>query len=193
MQYIFPCKPNRVEKDSPLLHSLNDTPEWAAEVKRNGWRCLAMMDENGKLTLWTRHKTVINDPLVALRELLGAMLPKVTLVDGEVLERRTKQIKGEFYAFDLLWLRGRPVWHLPLTERRKGLEQVIIPDGVHITIPEWRFEDKIGYYEQNIEGEDVEGIVIKRIDSKYMPSFTRCLQHPLWLKLKKKEDHLRAA
>jgi len=44
MQYIFPCKPHRVEKDSPLLHSLNDTPEWAAEVKRNGWRCLAMMD-----------------------------------------------------------------------------------------------------------------------------------------------------
>jgi ATP-dependent DNA ligase len=106
MDYLYPCKPSRLERASSLFLSLNNDPLWVGEAKRNGWRCLAMQDYVGALTLWTRHKTVIPDKLPELRALLAAQLPEGTLVDGELLERRTKQVKGEYYVFDILLLKG---------------------------------------------------------------------------------------
>jgi ATP-dependent DNA ligase len=190
LQYIYPCKPNRLDRESALLQSLDNDPSWIAEVKRNGWRCIARKDDNGRLSLWTRHHALINDPLQELREQLNGQLQPGTMIDGELLERRTKTVKGEYYVFDLMFLTGQSCMHLPLIERHRLLIGAVLPTN-HITIAEQHITDKILLYERSISTEDCEGIVIKRIASKYIGSLTRCEQHPYWLKVKRPEAHTR--
>jgi len=188
MKYYFPCKPNRLSPGSDLFRRLDNDPNWIAEVKKNGWRCLAYK-EGGTLTLWTRHHTTINDPLPDLRALLTEMLPDGCVLDGELLQNRTKQVKGVYYVFDLLMLEGAPTTGLPLWNRRQLLETVVTPTGP-ITLATQYQIGKVKLYHDSIEGEANEGIVLKHINSTYNASESRCLQNPHWLKVKRVENHV---
>jgi ATP-dependent DNA ligase len=126
MKYWFPCKPNRLSPTSELFNRLDNDAGWIAEVKKNVWRCLAYK-EGGALTLWTRHHTTINDPLPQLRGLLTEMLPDGCVIDGELLQNRTKAIKGVYYVFDLLAVDGASVMNLALWRRRQLLAAILAP------------------------------------------------------------------
>jgi len=190
MKYWFPCKPNRLSAGSDLFTRLDNDTGWIAEVKKNGWRCLAYK-EGGALTLWTRHHTTINDPLPELRGLLTDMLPDGCVLDGELLHNRTKEIKGVYYVFDLLMLEGAPTTSLPLWNRRQLLEAFIelVPTGSIELAAQYRI-GKVKLYHDSIEGEANEGIVLKQITSTYNASESRCLQNPHWLKVKRVENHV---
>jgi ATP-dependent DNA ligase len=190
MKYYFPCKPNRLSATSNLFTRLDNDAGWIAEVKKNGWRCLAYK-EGGALTLWTRHHTTINDPLPELRGLLTEMLPDGCVIDGELLQNRTKEIKGVYYVFDLLMLDGAPITGLPLWNRRQLLEATVTPTGPIELATQHRI-GKVKLYHDSIEGEANEGIVLKHIDSTYNASESRCLQNPYWLKVKRVENHVYA-
>ncbi|MGD0659484.1 MAG: hypothetical protein ABSD38_15590 [Syntrophorhabdales bacterium] len=190
MKYWFPCKPNRLSAGSDLFTRLDNDTGWIAEVKKNGWRCLAYK-EGGALTLWTRHHTTINDPLPELRGLLTEVLPDGCVLDGELLHNRTKEIKGVYYVFDLLMLEGAPTTSLPLWNRRQLLEAFIelVPTGSIELAAQYRI-GKVKLYHDSIEGEANEGIVLKQITSTYNASESRCLQNPHWLKVKRVENHV---
>jgi len=187
VKYLFPCKPNRIWHGE-FLDRLDDDEGWVAEVKKNGWRCLPMRTTNldpNPLTLWTRHHTVVSDALPALRSALANILPDNTLLDGELIDKRTKDVKGLLYLFDVIWYNGKLVTGLPLVERRKILDD-IVGDEVgkgNIIIPKWHYTNKKELYEQALKDGD-EGIVIKKLDSPYITGLTSCPQHPQWLKLK---------
>lgn len=119
MNYVYPCKPNRIYPNSAFFNRLDNDPAWIAEVKKNGWRCLAAKDNT--LTLWTRHHTTIKDRLPELRAILDR-LPPGTVLDGELLQNRTKQIKGVYYVFDIIQYEGKSVAVYPLYARRPILE-----------------------------------------------------------------------
>jgi len=79
-----------------------------------------------------------------------------------------------------------------LKQRRKILE------GIYDTIAQEKIKlskwHHIGFeklYADSIQGEINEGIVIKRIDSKYPISYDKCMQNPQWLKVKKDGEHLK--
>jgi ATP-dependent DNA ligase len=188
MKYYFPCKPNRLSPGSNLFNQLDNDTGWIAEVKKNGWRCLAYK-EGGTLTLWTRHHTTINDLLPELRGLLTKVLPDRCVLDGELLQNRTKGVKGVYYVFDLLMLEGAPTTGLPLWNRRQLLETVVTPTGP-ITLATQYQIGKVKLYHDSIEGEANEGIVLKHINSTYNASESRCLQNPHWLKVKRVENHV---
>ena len=190
MNYYFPCKPNTLNPASPLLDALDRDINWVAEVKKNGWRALPTKDESGNLTIWTRHKTLIKDPAPELREALAEMMPPGTILDGEFINNRTKGIKGKLYLFDIIVLEGRLLVDLPLRERRQILEGVVV-EGPHIELAKQVRVGKKQLYYQSIEGEENEGIVIKRLDSKYLASEKSCPQHPYWLKVKRVEKHIK--
>jgi len=182
MKYLYPCKPNPLSPESRYFGLLDNDVRWIAEVKKNGWRCLVEKSA-GKVVLWTRHGTQIPEPVPELRESLRG-LPDDTVLDGEFVHYRTRTVKGALYLFDILSLEGEPLVNLPLSERRKALESVL--SGIHTV--ELARQVRVGkkmLYSESIEGDENEGIVLKRLDSRYPASETRCLQNPFWLKVKK--------
>jgi len=191
MPYWFPCKPNRLSPTSELFKRLDNDADWVAEVKKNGWRCLAYK-EGGVLTLWTRHHTTINAPLPDIRSLLTKILPDRCVIDGELIENRTKRIKGVYYVFDILALNGTSILNLPLWERRRLLEPILKMSerGGPIELARQYRIGKVKLYHDSISGEENEGIVLKQINSIYNANERRCLQNPYWLKVKRLEKHI---
>jgi ATP-dependent DNA ligase len=185
MKYYFPCKPNPLSPTSPFFDELDRDTAWVAEVKKNGWRCLVYRDSG--LVLWTRHHTTIDEPVPELRERLMAV-PDQTVLDSEFLHHRTAGIKGFLYLFDILVWKGKVLINLPLQERRKYLEGAIEPDA-SIEIAHQVRIGKKQLFTQAIRQESDEGIVLKKLDSRYLVSESRCLQHPFWLKVKRPETH----
>jgi bifunctional non-homologous end joining protein LigD len=190
MPYWFPCKPNRLSPTSELFKRLDNDRNWIAEVKKNGWRCLAYK-EGGALTLWTRHHTTINAPLPDIRSLLVKILPDRCVIDGELIENRTKGIKGVYYVFDILALNGTFL-NLPLRERRRLLEPILKVSemGGPIELARQYQIGKVKLYHNSISGEENEGVVLKHVNSPYNASPARCLQNPYWLKVKRLEKHI---
>jgi ATP-dependent DNA ligase len=191
MPYWFPCKPNRLSPTSELFKRLDNDAGWVAEVKKNGWHCLAYK-ESGALTLWTRHHTTINAPLPGIRSLLTKILPDKCVIDGELIENRTKGIKGVYYVFDILVLSGTSILNLPLWERRRLLEPILKMSerGGPIELARQYRIGKVKLYHDSISGEENEGIVLKQINSIYNANERRCLQNPYWLKVKRLEKHI---
>lgn len=186
VKYLYPCKPNWIWPGE-YLDRLDNDPQWVAEVKRNGWRCLVEKDYDGVLRLWTRHKTLIPDALAALRAALADLVPMGTELDGELIDKRTKNIKGQLVLFDIIYYRGQLVTDSPLYKRRLILESIVPNNaetqrkGIHL--PTWHITGKKELYAETIKNGD-EGIVIKKLDSKYITGATNCPQNPMWLKLK---------
>lgn len=180
MQYVFPNLPNWIEPSSVD----NYKPHYVAEVKKNGWRCLGWKKKEG-LELWTRRKTIIPDSLPKTREYLS-QLPDGTIIDGELLDKRTKDIKDHYYAFDILFLEGKPVMHLPYVARRELLEVTIAKYGVWVELAK---PIQLGFsalYDLAVKNGD-EGIVIKHTKSKYLVGLSDCPHNPKWFKAKRAE------
>ena len=179
-KYIFPNLPTWVDHSSVD----NYKPHYIAEVKKNGWRCLAWRSKEG-LELWTRRKTLIKDPLPKTREFL-MQLPYNTIVDGELLDKRTKDIKDHYYAFDVLYIEGKSVMHLPWTARREKLENLVAQYGIWVELSKpVQFGFSTLYKQAVAEGD--EGIVIKGVNSKYLIGLTECQHNPNWWKAKRQE------
>ena len=188
MNYVYPCKPNWLAPNSSFFGMLDNDERWVAELKKNGWRC-EVYKYDGKITLYTRDKALITDKLPRLREYLRSIVPENTILDGELIHNRTKNIKELFYAFDVLKYKGISLINQPFSERRKCLESMKLGlDGV-VEVAEQYTKNKIAVYQEAIKTPVNEGIVMKRLDSKYLSSFSSCLQNPHWMKVKRIEEY----
>lgn len=188
VNYLYPCAPNRLQADNPRLESIDKDPHWIAERKMNGWRCLVIRQEEGAPVLWTRHHTLIEFPVPELRSDLADQVPPCSIIDGEILENRTKELKGIFYAFDVLLADNCLLTGRTWLQRRGLLEQIIRPTGA-IMLSEPVNVGKRRLYEMCIQEPGCEGIVLKHKDSLYTAGFQKCLTNPLWIKVKKDEPH----
>lgn len=180
MIYIYPNKPNWIDKQDIKLY---EKPNWIAERKKNGWRCLAYRNQNN-LELWTRHHTLIPDLLPKTRSLL-MQLTLDTVIDGELIDKRTKDVKDEYYAFDILFFEGKPLVNVPWKERRKILENLNLIVGMELSEP--INLGKRMLYDMAVKDGD-EGIVLKEINSTYIVDLKSCQNNPLWLKAKRPES-----
>jgi ATP-dependent DNA ligase len=180
VKYCYPNLPNWI--DAKTVD--NYKPYYIAEKKKNGWRCLAWRKKEG-LELWTRRNTLIKDPLPKTRDLL-MNLPEGTIIDGELLDKRTKEIKDHYYAFDVLFHEGKSVMNLAWKDRREILEKIIAQYSIWVELAE---PIQLGFstlYDVAVEKGD-EGIVIKGINSKYVVDLKSCPHNPSWFKAKRPE------
>lgn len=184
MTYFYPNAPNFIEPG--MLSEFDRNPAYIAERKKNGWRCLAIKAA-GSLLLWTRHHTLIPDPLPLTRSAL-ADLPNETIIDGELIDRRTKGTKDTYYAFDILMLSGRLLFGLEWRERRRLLEKTV--GGMDVMLSEPINTGKELLYALAIADGD-EGIVLKNIHSRYIMSQRKCEPNPFWMKAKQVERSVR--
>src|SRR6478736_5246206 len=92
-------------------------PDWIFERKYDGIRLLAYK-RGDDVRLYSRNRLPQNLPAVAKAV---ALLPHGELIlDGEAMWSE----EGGYHVFDVLWIDGRDVTHLPLMERRSILESL---------------------------------------------------------------------
>ncbi|MEM9610058.1 MAG: DNA ligase, partial [Actinomycetota bacterium] len=175
---------------------------WWSEIKWDGIRAIVRIDGDGGWGVWTRNgidRTVAWPELAGLVEQFGSTS---AVLDGELVvldgdgrpdfgliqhrmhtsraadaERLAEELPVTLLAFDLLELGEQSLVDLPLRERRRLLEALEL-DG-----PAWRTSpvypdgaDLLAVAEER----GLEGIVVKRADSRYRPG----RRSPDWRKVK---------
>ena len=181
---------------TPMLAAPGEQPrhhreEWAVEMKWDGVRALAFI-ENGRLRLISRTGKDITATYPEIAGLGHAIGHKQALLDGEIVAfidgrpdfealqprmhvssptqaARLAQLTPVTYlAFDVLQLDGRPLTALPYTDRRDILTPLVPNGGWWLCPPSFPGED-LDAVLAAAAANGLEGIVAKRLDSRYEP------------------------
>jgi bifunctional non-homologous end joining protein LigD len=169
----------KIDPIVPVLRSapFND-PAWLFEPKYDGFRGMVYLTRKC-CTIYSKR----GNPMARFRDLgeqLRAELPqREVILDGEVIsidqEGRINfwdLMRGRgvfaYAAFDVLWLNGRDLRDLPLTQRKKRLER-LIPAAVGALNRVPCFEDGGRELLEAACRLDLEGIVAKRKVDPYGP------------------------
>ncbi|UYQ94507.1 DNA ligase D [Chitinophaga horti] len=185
---------------SPMLATLVnkpfDEPGWLYEIKWDGYRAVALSNK-GTVELISRNNKSFNDkfyPVHAAVEDWGIN----AIVDGEIcvindegvsnfgnLQNWRSEADGQliYYVFDLLWLDGKDLTGLPLTERRALLAPLVPRDSI-IRLSD-SFSTTATEFLEAAAKMGLEGIIAKKADSLYYPG-ERSRE---WLKLKINKRH----
>lgn len=173
--------------------------QWAAELKWDGMRAVAYL-AGGQMQLRSRAGHDVTPAYPDLAGLLAATRGRQAVLDGEIvalgggirpsfagLQRRMQvqrpaaallaAVPVSYLVFDLLSLDGRPLMACPYEQRRKMLEGLgLQAPGVSVP-PSFPGDGPALLAVSRQQG--LEGIVLKRLGSPYVPGRSR-----LWLKIK---------
>jgi bifunctional non-homologous end joining protein LigD len=190
----------------PMLAKLAPLPAsdagWAVEVKWDGVRAIAYC-QPGRLELQTRNLNPVTDSYPEVRRLSRQLGARDAILDGElvvfdaegrpsfellqqrihqtsaaVVRRRMKTHPVLYMVFDLLYLDGRNLMDEPYSARR-GLLEGLGLEGESWQTPAY----SVGHAKELLAAaaeRDLEGIVLKRLDSRYAPG----KRNGSWLKVK---------
>ncbi len=174
-----------------LIDEPFDDPNWEYEVKWDGYRALAFVDQE-KATLRSRNGNAFDKRFPPVFDAVQAWGIQA-VVDGEIvavndkgmasfnqLQNWRSEADGEllYYVFDLLWYQGKDLMGLPLSERKAILAGLIPADGI-IRGGYSVVGKGIEFYEA-AAALGLEGIIAKRSVSRYLPGE----RSPDWLKIK---------
>ena len=184
-------KPMLATKAPAIFNKAN----WIYELKWDGYRALANI-KDGKVDFYSRNGISFKKKFEEIYEHLKS-IPHDVVLDGEVvvldkegkpqfqkLQNYQKDPSGElrFYVFDILYLNGHDIMHLPLIKRKS-----LIPDVIE-DIPQVYYCEHVesmgkSFFEQAVEN-GMEGVIAKQADSKYIPGS----RSDKWLKIKAMES-----
>jgi len=181
-----------IPRSKPMrLHQLRkpfDSPDWLFELKHDGFRSLAYID-NGRCQLVSRRNLVYKS-FDNLRTAMGKLRVKNAVLDGELIcidpagrsifnELLYRKSEPVFYAFDLLWLNGEDLRTLPLLTRKRKLERLVRSANNESLLYAHHIQEHGTKLFKMICEQNLEGIVGKRKDSIYSASAVRS-----WVKIK---------
>jgi bifunctional non-homologous end joining protein LigD len=176
-------------------------PAWIYEIKFDGYRCMAGI-EDGRVELRTKSGA---DCTAWFPEITAALakIPGTHVIDGEacVLDdmgvsdfdrfqdraRRRRWYPGcdqvTLCAFDLLVHDGRSIMDLPLVERKARLAKLLakVPKQCVLFVGDLPADANL-FRSMLAAGLEIEGVMAKKIDSRYQPG-TRSYD---WRKIKRK-------
>jgi bifunctional non-homologous end joining protein LigD len=180
---------------APMLATLaEDVPRgagWAFEVKWDGYRALAYV-RGSETTLVSRNRNDLTSRFASVANAVSrATKSPDCVLDGEVcaldesgrssfsaMQQGKPGTPIVYYAFDVLEIDGEPLVELPLVERRKRLERLLDKRNRVVRLSE-TFDDGKALYKA-AKQERLEGIMAKRLDSRYVPG----RRSRDWLKIK---------
>ncbi len=164
---------------------------WAFEVKLDGYRCI-VVKRGTEVTLFSRHKKVLNKRFPGVVETL-ALLDGDFVLDGELValdsqgrpsfqlmqNSLSQSLPIYYYAFDLLNRNGELFVKSPLSRRRELLEDLLVAprDPLRLSPLLQAPSEQILAAVRKL---GLEGIVGKRIDSRYEPGE----RSGTWIKLR---------
>ncbi|HEV8083554.1 MAG TPA: DNA ligase D [Chitinophagaceae bacterium] len=203
--YLKKGKSSKFPMDiEPMLATLVDKPidepGWMYEIKWDGYRAIAYINNSfkggelpaGEVDIRSRNNKSFNDKFYPLHAALKAWKINA-IVDGEIavlnekgipdfsgLQSWRSEADGQlvFYLFDILWLEGNDVMGLPLIERRSILRS-IAPDYGMIKLSD-NFDETGTEFFNLADKLGLEGIIAKKATSVYTPG----LRTKEWLKIK---------
>src|SRR5438477_4899278 len=192
--------PSRLE---PMLATLGEhpfsDPNWLFEIKWDGVRALAWIDE-GTLTVRSRAAVDITKRYPELASLPDSLSARHAILDGEIValdsaghsdfqllqermhvrtpsEHLVSQIPVIYFAFDLIYCDGYDLRQAPLLERKQLLSSLLHPSE-RFRYSDHQLERGKELFELAKEN-GLEGIVAKRIESFYVSD-----RSTSWVKLK---------
>ncbi len=187
----------------PMLAKEAEKPfsgrDWIFEIKWDGYRALAYVNEEVSLRSRNNKEIIYNFPeLLELKKLARNMVLDGEIVvikngkaDFQALQERGKAVKEseiqsqairqpvQYVVFDILEKGGKPILDLPLLERKRLLKDSI-REGEHVVLSDFVEEKGEEYYNAALE-RGIEGVMAKRKDSTYQQN----LRTGDWLKIKK--------
>lgn len=162
---------------------------WAFEGKWDGYRLLVDADR-GRVRLRSRSGRDVTGEYPQLRSLAADLAEHHLVLDGEVvaldsagvpsfaaMQNSARSTRVEFWAFDLLYLDGRPLLRAAYRDRRRLLEA--LARGTGLVVKDLLGADGAQALEQSREL-GWEGVVAKKWDSTYQPG----RRSPAWVKEK---------
>lgn len=171
-----------------------DDPDWAFEIKWDGYRALAFVGPEGT-QLRSRSGRDMTASYPTLADLRRATLAQEVILDGEIVvlddqgravfqDLQTGRGAVTFVVFDVLYVDGTWLLDAPWSERRARLDEVLSPEGPpRVIAPEdVRGEGRALFGAIATRGG--EGIVAKRLASAYQPG----RRGPDWRKIKVRHE-----
>jgi bifunctional non-homologous end joining protein LigD len=190
----------------PMLARIGDLPAddraWAYEMKWDGLRALAYIG-GGRVRLLSRTGQDITGSYPELAGLGAAVGRRQAVLDGEIVAmggdnwpdferlqqrmharpamvaRLAESVPVTYLAFDLLHLDGRPLLAEPYQARRALLDELALQGPSWQTPPSFTGEAGADVQAVSVQ-HDLEGIVAKRLASRYEPG----RRTGSWLKIK---------
>ena len=153
-----------------------DDWDWVFELKHDGFRALAVI-EHGQCRFFSRKK----HKLSGYQDLRAALVKEVhasaAILDGELAvtdhmgrtvfaDLMQRRYLARYFAFDLLWLNGEDLRHLPLLRRKEKLKRILPSRSPHILYVDHSRGNGTAFYRLACQL-DLEEIVAKRADSLY--------------------------
>jgi ATP-dependent DNA ligase len=186
-----------------LVDQLPTAGGWLYEPKWDGFRCIVIVDADGRVRLLSRRGTSLNDAFPDVAAAVSKQLPAGTIADGEIvrwstdgrldfeaLQRRNRSagrgVKDlartepcHLILFDLL-RHNEDLTLSPLTERRAQLEQLLSAAGGSVLVLGMQTDDLevARVWFDQLAAVGVEGIVAKRAREPYRPGARS------WVKIK---------
>jgi bifunctional non-homologous end joining protein LigD/DNA ligase-1 len=178
-----------------------DHPDYLFEVKWDGYRCLAYIEQQS-VKLISRNAKNITVAFPDLEDLYSRTAKAPAVLDGEIIvlhqgkpsfealqsraglgdkdraRRAALKLPSIYMAFDVLYCAGRPLLDRPLYERRAWLQEVVHA-GHNLLISEQVQEHGVLFYRACVE-KGLEGAMAKKMDSKYRPG----ARSALWKKIR---------
>lgn len=177
-----------------------DSPDYLYEVKWDGYRCLAYLEENTSIKsrnlkdltllfpeLGNLHRSVEERPalldgeVIALKDGLpsfDALQDRGRLTDPVKIRLAARINPVVYVAFDLLFLSGRPLMDEPLKVRKEFLAAAV-RSGEHLVISEFIVTEGKKFFAACRE-RSLEGVMAKHLESRYLPG----RRSPLWRKFR---------
>ncbi|MGG3466780.1 ATP-dependent DNA ligase [Neobacillus pocheonensis] len=171
---------------SPMLLQKVDKPldddSYITELKLDGIRLILSKFDN-KVKLYTRHNNEVN---ANFPELLSIDIPNGTVLDGEIIvadqdgkpdfEAMMARFQSKrnmlencslcYVVFDVIQYKGESVSRLPLMGRKRLLGEIITQDTSLVAKVKY-IEGHGSAYFDLVRQQGLEGIVLKRKDSRY--------------------------
>jgi ATP-dependent DNA ligase len=170
----LPLKPPVLPQLARSRESLPDGEGWAYEVKYDGFRCVAFIDD-GEVELQSRNGKTLTR---YFPEVAASFPPGRFVFDGEIVassfdtlgqrihpaksrvERLSVETPARFIAFDLLARGDQVLMEHSYDERRAALEKV---DGIELAPVVRSAADAEGWLQTE------EGVIAKQVDEPYRP------------------------
>ncbi len=175
-----------------------DSPAHLFEIKWDGERCLAFLTTGTRLQ--SRNLRDITFQYPELATIHRQLRKNGVVLDGEIIalengkpsffrlqsrmhatsEQRIKEERLTnpvvYVVFDLLYVEGKPLLHLPLSRRRELLDALLIPTE-HLIISTCHPEQGRALFQQ-VAALGLEGVIGKEKNSPYLPG----KRSPAWKK-----------
>lgn len=164
-----------------------DSSEFIYEIKWDGIRCVAYLNENSTDLRNKRNKVML--PIIPELDHLYKQIKTKCILDGELvvlkngvpdfyeIQRRSlmnddfkiqlskNKNPASYIAYDILYYKNKDVTSIPLIERKKYLDEVVIENNL-IAVSRYIEEKGIQLFEL-VKNQELEGIVAKRKSSLY--------------------------